>query len=117
MMPECDLDDNDPLSEYLKRAPMMIGTKAKAKAARAPVSSCICCLGVPLHDGRLDSIKALLRERQESVNHAEIDKVEATEVSKYECGDCVKIAVQMEKVRERDLKGKQKVSCVFSSAG
>jgi hypothetical protein len=79
MMPECDLDDNDPLSEYLKRAPM-IG--AKAKATSAPVASCICCLGVPLNDGRLDSIKALQREQQESVNHAESDKVETTEVSK-----------------------------------
>lgn len=78
MMPECDLDDNDPLSDYLKRAPM-IGSKKKV------VSSCICCLGVPLNDiNKLNSMS----ERRENINHSEIDtsecdKLEATsDVSK-----------------------------------
>ncbi|KAG5674729.1 hypothetical protein PVAND_004681 [Polypedilum vanderplanki] len=72
MMPECDLDDNDPLSEYLKRAPM-IGAK---NAVNVPVSSCICCLGVPLHDEKvLDSMKIL----RKNINQNEPDKVEATE--------------------------------------
>lgn len=80
-MPECDLDDNDPLSVYLKRAPMIA---AKTNATNTPNShsSCICCLGVPLHDGKLDSIN-VRRKQHENINHTEIDKVEdATEVSK-----------------------------------
>lgn len=64
MMPECDLDVNDPLSDYLKRAPMIGSKKKKA------VSSCICCLGVPLNDiNKLNSIN----KRLENINHSEID--------------------------------------------
>lgn len=88
MMPECDLDDNDPLSDYLKRAPM-IGSK------KAAVSSCICCLGVPLNDiNKLNS----MRERRQNINQSEIDtsecdKFEANDedVSKYKNWRCWKI--------------------------
>jgi hypothetical protein len=86
MMRECDLDDNDPLAQYLKRAPM-IGTKA--------VTSCICCLGMPLHDKKkFDSI-SVRGECREKINHSEIDikknhddddddkKADTAEVSKY----------------------------------
>ena len=80
MMPECDLDDNDPLSAYLKRAPMM---GEKTKATNKTVSSCICCLGVPLHDRKFDSISVGRRRHQESINHNEIDKLDTTGVSKH----------------------------------
>lgn len=79
MMPECDLDDNDPLSDYLKRAPMI-------SAAKKPtVTSCICCLGMPLHNiYKFDSINSITgNERRGNINHSEIDtendKLEASE--------------------------------------
>jgi hypothetical protein len=85
MMPECDLDENDPLSAYLKRAPM-IG--AKVNVNKKPVSSCICCLGVPLpiRDGyKFDSITSV-RQCHENINQNEIDnesdKAEVSDVSK-----------------------------------
>lgn len=80
MMPECDLDDNDPLSAYLKRAPMM---GVKKNATNKTASSCICCLGVPLHDRKFDSISIGRGRHQEKINHNEIDKLDTTEVSKH----------------------------------
>jgi hypothetical protein len=84
MMPECDLDDNDPLSDYLKRAPMIT-------AKKPPVSQCICCLGIPPHDlTKFDSINSISgSERQSDINHNEIDtgkdKLEASaDVSKQQ---------------------------------
>lgn len=66
MMRECDLDDNDPLSDYLKRAPM-IGSKKRV------ASSCICCLGVPINDiNKLNSMS----ERRENINQSEIDTLQ-----------------------------------------
>lgn len=84
MMPECDLDDNDPLSDYLKRAPMI-------NAKKPLVSQCICCLGIPPHDlNKFDSINSISgSERQSDINHNEIDtgkdKLEASaDVSKQQ---------------------------------
>lgn len=79
MMPECDLDDNDPLSVYLKRAPMM---GIKSDATNKTVSSCICCLGVPLHDGKFDSISVGREHHRDTTSHTEIDELDVTDVSK-----------------------------------
>jgi hypothetical protein len=74
MMPECDLDDNDPLSDYLKRAPM-IGSKKSA------VSSCICCLNVPLNDiNKLNSMS----ERRKNINQGEIDTLASDKMGETE---------------------------------
>lgn len=90
-MPECDLDDNDPLSDYLKHTPMIGMTKNKPRVAE---SSCICCLGIPLDNiYKFDSINSITTsesERRGNINHNEIDcendKLEASKddnVSKH----------------------------------
>lgn len=93
-MPECDLDDNDPLSEYLKRAPMIGMVKKKPTTAAVPVSSCICCLGMPLDNiYKFDSINSItaVSERRGNINHNEIDtendKLEASAEGKEENND------------------------------
>lgn len=78
MMRECDLDDNDPLTLYLKKSPM--------SGASAVVSSTHANQDMPLSttDNETDSIR---RQRSENINHGEIDienddKVEKADVSK-----------------------------------
>lgn len=71
MMPECDLDDNDPLSVYLKKILMVEPAKASTLAS---------------NDNKSDSISENARQRSENINHGEIDtendKAGETEVSK-----------------------------------
>jgi hypothetical protein len=59
----------------------MMGVKAN-KTNKA-VSSCICCLGVPLHDRKFDSISVGRGRHQENINHNQIDKLDTTGVSKH----------------------------------
>ncbi|CRL01355.1 CLUMA_CG014504, isoform A [Clunio marinus] len=83
MMLECDLDDNDPLSLYLKKAPMS-GTSSNNNIT-SPTTNRIrdeCRAG----DNRSDSISDVRRQRSQNINHAvtdaKIDKVEETELIK-----------------------------------
>lgn len=76
MMPECDLDDNDPLSLYLKKAPMGETPSPEHHAGKS--------VSLPA-DNRTDSISNV-RQRSENINHSETDiekeKVKETGVSK-----------------------------------
>jgi hypothetical protein len=73
MMPECDLDDNDPLSVYLKKI-LMVEPSTPSKIRRET------------NDNKSDSISDVVRQRSENINHSEIDtkndKAGETEVSK-----------------------------------
>lgn len=77
MMPECDLDDNDPLSIFLKN-----NLKIEPMKASLPTS----CNMSLLKDNKTDSISDVTRQRSQNINHIEIDtesdKVKETEVSK-----------------------------------
>lgn len=79
-MPECDLDDNDPLSLYLKKAPM-----GETSTAPSPANHASRSVSLPA-DNKTDSISDVRRQRSENINHREIDtendKVKETEVSK-----------------------------------
>lgn len=79
MMPECDLDDNDPLSVYLKKILMV----EPAKTSSPPTSSEI---RRGTNDNKSDSISDVERQRSQNINHSEIDiendKAGEIEVSK-----------------------------------
>lgn len=74
MMPECDLDDNDPLSVYLKTILMVEPAKSSTEIRGEK------------NDNKSDSISGVVRQRSENINHSEIDtendKAGETEVSK-----------------------------------
>ena len=78
MMPECDLDDNDPLSVYLKKILMVEPTKASMLSTSE--------VRRKANDNKSDSISDDMRQRSENINHSEIDtendKAAETEVSK-----------------------------------
>lgn len=78
MMPECDLDDNDPLSVYLKKILMVEPTKASMSSTSG--------VRRKANDNKSDSISDDMRQRSENINHSEIDtkndKAGETEVSK-----------------------------------
>lgn len=79
MMRESDLDDNDPLSIYLKKI-LSIEASSTATSTR---SNQIMSLS---RDNKTDSISDVTRRRSENINHSEIDtendKVEKQDVSK-----------------------------------
>jgi predicted metal-dependent peptidase len=82
-MPECDLDnDNDPLSLYLRKAPMVVSPKH----APSPTSTNTIRHECSTRDNKTDSISDVRRQRSKNINHAETDtendKVGETEVSK-----------------------------------
>lgn len=72
MMRESDLDDNDPLSVYVKKAPMVGASKD--------------INGMRRENNKTDSISDVRRQRTENTNHSvtdtENDKAAKTEVSK-----------------------------------
>lgn len=72
MMPECDLDDNDPLSLYLKK------TLAEASTAPPSTNHAGRSVSLPADNGN-DSISDVTRQHSQNINH---DKVKETEVSK-----------------------------------
>ena len=78
MMSECDLDDNDPLSVYLKKILMVKPTKASMSSTSEVRRN--------VNDNKSDSISDDMRQRSENINHSEIDtendKAGETEVSK-----------------------------------
>lgn len=80
MMPECDLDDNDPLSVYLKKAPMVGAPKSTLTTTNKMRGE------FQARDNKTDSISDVTRQRSENINHGvtdtENDKVGETEVSK-----------------------------------
>lgn len=77
MMPECDLDDNDPLSIFLKN-----NLKIEPTNVLLPTNRGMSLL----KDNKTDSISDVTRQRSQNINHGEIDtesdKVKETEVSK-----------------------------------
>lgn len=77
MMPECDLDDNDPLSIFLKN-----NLKIEPTNVLLPTNRGMSLL----KDNKTDSISDVTRQRSQNINHVEIDtesdKVKETEVSK-----------------------------------
>jgi hypothetical protein len=79
MMPECDLDDNDPLSIYLKKILMVEPGKASTSSTSSEVRK-------KANNNKSDSISDIVRQRSENINHGEIDtendKAGETEVSK-----------------------------------
>lgn len=79
MMPECDLDDNDPLSVYLRKI-------LKVEPTKASTSSTLSEIRGETNDNKSDSISDVVRQRSENINHCEIDtkndKAGETEVSK-----------------------------------
>ena len=79
MMRESDLDDNDPLSIYLKKI-LSVESSSTATSTR---SNQIMSLS---RDNKTDSISDVTRRRFENINHSEIDtendKVEEQDVSK-----------------------------------
>lgn len=79
MMPECDLDDNDPLSVYLKKILMVEPSKASVSSSSNEVRG-------KTNDNKSDSISDDVRQRSKNINHSEIDtendKTGETEVSK-----------------------------------
>lgn len=79
-MPECDLDDSDPLTVYLRKAPMVGAPKASTPTTNKIRQECT------TRDNKADSISDVARQRTKNINHAvtdtEDDKVEETEVSK-----------------------------------
>lgn len=81
MMRECDLDDNDPLSLYLKKAPMVQTSNVLSPATNTTNRSMSLS-----EDNKTDSISDVMRRRSENINHSEIDtendKVKEAEVSK-----------------------------------
>lgn len=76
-MPELDLDDNDPLSIFLKKNLKIESTKALSPTKRSMSL---------LKDNKTDSISDVARQRSQNINHGEIDteidKVKETNVSK-----------------------------------
>lgn len=82
-MPECDLDDNDPLSVYVKKAPMVGAMKAPAPTTNNTRSRNLTSMP---RDNKTDSISDVMRQRSENINHGvtdtENDKTKETEVSK-----------------------------------
>lgn len=77
-MRESDLDDNDPLSIYLKK--ILSAEASKMTATRSSQSMSLS------RDMKTDSISDITRRRSENINHSEIDteneKVEEKDVSK-----------------------------------
>lgn len=65
MMPECDLDDNDPLSVYLKKILMVEPAKASSLSTSSEIRR-------ETNDNKSDSISDV-RQRSENINHGEID--------------------------------------------
>lgn len=76
MMREFDLDDNDPLSQYLK-------TIMKVEAPSALLPKNASQTAVPTRDNKDDSISDIARRRSGNINHvvtdAENDKLSETE--------------------------------------
>lgn len=80
MMRESDLDDNDPLSIYLKK---ILSVEASSTLSATTRSSQSMSLS---RDNKIDSISDVTRRRSENINHSGIDtendKVEEKDVSK-----------------------------------
>lgn len=81
-MRESDLDDNDPLSIYLRK---ILSVEASSTLSASTSSSQSMSMSLS-RDNKTDSISDVTRRRSENINHSEIDtendKVEEKDVSK-----------------------------------